>query len=75
MANKPAEKPQFLKVAVNPEVKREIDIIAASEQRPVYAVVSDMLEIYKATSAKAKKTTKGAKAMTVAEFIAVQQLN
>ncbi len=72
MANKPVEKPNFLKVAVNPDVKREIDIIAASEQRPVYAVVSDMLEIYKATSAKAKKMTKSAKTLNVVEFISSQ---
>jgi hypothetical protein len=68
----PTPKPSFLKVAVNPEVKREIDIIAASEQRPVYAVVSDMLEIYKATTEKRKKITKRAKVMTVAEFISTQ---
>lgn len=44
---------QFLKVAVKKEVKREIDILAASEQRRVYAVVKDMLDAYK----KAKKTS------------------
>ena len=37
------------KVSVNKETKREIDIIAASEQRPVYVVVDEMVEIYKAT--------------------------
>lgn len=66
------KKSQFLKMAVKPDVKREIEIIAASEQRPIYDVVSDMLEIYKATTSKAKKAARAAKTVTVAEFIAAQ---
>ena len=42
------KKPNFLKIAVKPNVKREIDIIAASEQRHVYDVVDDMLKLYQA---------------------------
>jgi hypothetical protein len=35
------------KVSVNKVTKREIDIIAASEQRPVYVVVEEMVSLYK----------------------------
>lgn len=45
------KKPNFLKISVKPAVKREIDIIAASEQRHVYDVVDDMLKLYQAAVA------------------------
>lgn len=35
------------KVTVSKEVKREIDLLAANEQRPVYDLVEEMVEIYK----------------------------
>lgn len=35
------------KVSVTKDVKREIDLLAADEQRPVYILVEDMVEIYK----------------------------
>jgi hypothetical protein len=35
------------KVSVTRDVKREIDLLAADEQRPVYILVEDMVEIYK----------------------------
>lgn len=35
------------KVGVTKDVKREIDLLAADEQRPVYILVEDMVEIYK----------------------------
>jgi hypothetical protein len=64
-------KNKFLKIAVQDDVKREIDIIAASEQRDVYAVVSDMLEVYKTVKIRAsKKSPKPTTPVTVAEYIA-----
>lgn len=41
-------KSEFLKVAVKRDMKREIDLIAADEQRPVYVVVEEMVNMYKA---------------------------
>lgn len=72
MTPKPTTPTQFLKVAVKRDVKREIDIIAAHEQRPVYEVISDMMEIYKATSLRAAKAIKKSQPVTVAEFITAQ---
>lgn len=40
----------FARVAVRPEVKREIDVLAAMSQRPVYELVADMVANYKITS-------------------------
>lgn len=40
-------KSEFLKVAVKRDMKREIDLIAADEQRPVYVVVEEMVNMYK----------------------------
>lgn len=40
----------FVKVAVRPEVKRAIDILAAEKQRPVYELVAEMLANYKLIS-------------------------
>ena len=37
------------KVSVNRDTKREIDLLAAHEQRPVYVVVEEMVEIYKSS--------------------------
>lgn len=42
-------KPNFVKIAVKPDTKREIDIIAATEQRYTYEVVDEMLKLYKAS--------------------------
>lgn len=39
------------KVSVNKDTKREIDLLAAHEQRPVYVVVEEMVELYKSTKA------------------------
>jgi len=61
-------KTKFVKVSIKESVKREIDIIASSEQRPVYDVVADMLEIYKGVTLKARKNFKS-KPVTVAEYI------
>lgn len=44
------------KVSVTKDVKREIDLLAANEQRPVYILVEEMVEMYK--SAKAGKKTR-----------------
>jgi len=37
----------FARVAVRPEIKREIDILAATAQRPVYELVAEMVNNYK----------------------------
>jgi len=62
------EKTEFIRMNVKTDVKREIDIIAAAEQRPVYDVVADMLKIYKGVTLKARKNLKN-KPVTVAEYI------
>lgn len=61
------EKIRTLKVAVKAPVKREIDIIAASEQRPVYLVVEDMVRLYKAVTVK-RPGSKSAKPVPVVEI-------
>jgi hypothetical protein len=66
------EKEEFTRINIKQSIAREINIIAAAENRPVYVVVSDMLELYKATSIRASKRIKSAKPVTVAEFIAAQ---
>lgn len=40
----------WAKVNVKPEVKREIDVLAAMSQRPVYELVADMVANYKISS-------------------------
>lgn len=39
----------FVRINVKSDNKREIDIIAAAEQRPVYEVVDEMVRIYLTT--------------------------
>lgn len=39
----------FVRINVKSDNKREIDIIAAAEQRPVYEVVDEMVRIYMTT--------------------------
>jgi len=41
------KKNEFLKVAVKRTVKREIDMLAAHKQQPVYEVVGEAVEVYK----------------------------
>lgn len=43
----------FFRMNVKRETKREIDIIAAMEQRSVYEVVADMVTAYKTVNDKA----------------------
>ena len=43
----PDKQSDFLKVAVRCNIKREIDIIAATEGRAKYLVVADMVAAYK----------------------------
>ena len=38
----------FSKVNVRPEVKQEIEVLAALQQRPIYDLVGEMLEVWKA---------------------------
>ena len=45
-------KDTFVRINVKSNQKREIDILAASQQRNVYEIVDDMLKIYKAVLAK-----------------------
>ena len=37
----------FSKVNVRPEVKQEIEVLAALQQRPIYDLVGEMLEVWK----------------------------
>ena len=48
MTKTKVQKYDFAKISVRPEVKREIDVIAAMNQRPVYELVAEMLHTYKA---------------------------
>ena len=64
------EEKTFKQINVKPEVKRQINLIAAAEARDVYNVVSDMVELYKAVTLRAGKTEGKAKPVTIAEFIA-----
>jgi len=41
------KKYDFAKVSVRPATKREIDVLAAMRQRPVYELVAEMLEVWK----------------------------
>lgn len=61
---------KFDKLSVKPEVKREIDIIAAAERRHVYEVVADALKVYKIVSYGKGKKSKNAEPVTVAEVVA-----
>lgn len=42
------KKYNFSKVNVRPEVKQEIEVLAALQQRPIYDLVGEMLEAWKA---------------------------
>ncbi len=44
------QKTNWAKVNIKPEVKREIDILAATAQRPVYELVAEMVNNYKLIS-------------------------
>lgn len=63
------EKATFEKVAVKPEAKREINLLAASENRHVYEVVADMLETYKAVKVGRLPKPKNDKSVTIVEAI------
>lgn len=71
----PVKKPQikeksvFEKVAVKPEARREINLLAASEERHVYEVFADMLETYKAVKVGKLPKPKGSKSVTIVEAI------
>ena len=43
-----SEKQKFFKVNIRPETKQEIDAIAESENRYVYELMDNMIQIYKA---------------------------
>jgi hypothetical protein len=45
------KKYDFAKLSVRPQTKREIDIMAAMQQRHVYEIVDEMLNSWKAASA------------------------
>jgi hypothetical protein len=45
---KKIRKYNFSKVNVRPEVKQEIEVLAALHQRPIYDLVGEMLETWKA---------------------------
>jgi hypothetical protein len=65
----PEPKDEFVRMNIKQGAKREIDIIAASEQRPVYEIVEDMLKLYKA-AAVGKSLSKKSKPVSVADVIA-----
>jgi hypothetical protein len=60
---------EFAKVSAKKETKREIQIIAASEERHEYELVEDMLKLYKAVVIKKTARLKNIKNVPVAEFI------
>lgn len=65
------ENTTFVRMNVKSDIKREIDILAASEQRPVYEIVDDMLKLYKAVAIKrATKSTRKVEDVPVADVIA-----
>ena len=47
MAGKPYN---FAKISVRPPTKREIDVLAAMQQRPVYELVAEMVAAWKAAN-------------------------
>lgn len=65
-----AEKKKFDKISVEPNVKQEIDIIAAKERRHVYQLVAEMLKLYKHVNSKPVVRKKVVKDIPVSEFIA-----
>ena len=52
------QKYNFSKVNVRPEVKQEIEVLAALQQRPIYELVGEMLETWKAAHNLAEVTCK-----------------
>lgn len=60
----------FKQINVKPEVKRQINVIAAAEGRDAYAVISDMVELYKTITLRAGKVEGKSKPVTIAEFVA-----
>ena len=52
------------KISVKPEVKREIDTVAGHEQRPVYEIVGEAWELYKAVAV-GKSPRKGKRSASV----------
>lgn len=73
----PVKKPQikeksvFEKVAVKPEIKREINILSAMKGKPVYKVVEEMLATYKAAQVEALPTPKGGKKVKLVKAVKV----
>jgi hypothetical protein len=66
-----ADKTKFEKVSVKPEVKREIGIIAASENRFEYEIVADAMNLYKQVAiGKGPIVKKNRKTVSVADVIA-----
>lgn len=64
------EKNTFVRMNVKSTTKREIDIIAASEQRDIYEVVEDMLKLYKIVSVGKTPKSKNNKSVPVADVVA-----
>jgi hypothetical protein len=60
---------KFVRINVKEPIKREIDIIAASEGRHVYEIVDDALKLYKAVVVK-KTARRKVKEVTMAEIVA-----
>ena len=64
-----SDKTLFVRMNVKSNVKREIDILAASEQRNTYEIVEDMLNLYKANAVGSKSQSKKIKSVPVADVI------
>ena len=62
---------KFARINVDENVKREIDIIAATNQKPVYKVVEEMLSIYKAATVETLPTPKGGKKVRLVKTVKV----
>lgn len=60
----------FVRMNVKESNKREFDILAASEQRPVYEIVEDALKLYKSIALTKKKNR--TKNVPVADIVAAQ---
>lgn len=56
---------EFARINVDKNIKREIDLIAADQQKPVYKIVEEMLETYKAAAVETLPAPKGGKKVKV----------
>lgn len=65
------EKKEFTKIHAEVPVAREVKAIAAIQGKPVYTVVEEMLEAYKAMKVTSLPKPKGGKRVKVTEAVKV----